>query len=133
MLNWPTGDLRPFACLAGEVLIPGLVGVRGKNGVFFFYPRFNKWQCFTFLKVGKIIHLIYHLLVLIHSPDRLFVTPRIVAHQAPRSMGFPRQEYWSGLPFPSPVDLPDPEIKPVSPASQVDSLLLSHGGSPPIS
>ena len=39
-----------------------------------------------------------------------------VAHQAPLSMGFPRQEYWSGLPFPSPGDLPDPQSKPTSPA-----------------
>ena len=45
-----------------------------------------------------------------------FVTPGTVAHQAPLSMGFPRQEYWKGLPFPIPVDLPNPEIKPVSPA-----------------
>jgi len=45
-------------------------------------------------------------------------------------MGFPRQEYWSGLPFPSPGDLPDPGIKPTSPALQPDSLLLSHQGSP---
>ena len=44
-------------------------------------------------------------------------------------MGFPRQEYWSGLPFPSPGDLPDPEIKPASPAWQVDSLPLSFLGS----
>ena len=43
---------------------------------------------------------------------RLFATPRIVAHQAPLSMGFPRQEYWSGMPFSSPGDLPDPGIKP---------------------
>ena len=42
------------------------------------------------------------------SHVRLFVTPWTVAHQAPPSMGFPRQEYWSGLPFPSPGDLPDP-------------------------
>ena len=41
----------------------------------------------------------------------LFVTPWAVAHQAPLSMGFPRQEYWSGLPFPSPGDVPDPGIK----------------------
>ena len=47
-------------------------------------------------------------------------TPWTVAHQAPLSMGYPRQEYWSGLPFPSPRDLPDPGIEPVSPASQVD-------------
>ena len=45
-----------------------------------------------------------------------------VARQAPLFMGFPRQEYWSGLLFPSPGVLPDPEIKPVSPALQVDSL-----------
>ena len=44
----------------------------------------------------------------------LFVTPWIVAHQAPLSMVFPRQEYWSGLPFPSPRNLPDPGIKPTS-------------------
>ena len=46
----------------------------------------------------------------------LFATPWIVALQAPLSMGFPRQEYWSGLPFPHPGDLPDPGIEPVSPA-----------------
>ena len=45
-----------------------------------------------------------------------FVTPWIVAYQVPLSMGFPRQEYWSGLPFPSPGDLPDPGIEPESPA-----------------
>ena len=45
-------------------------------------------------------------------------------------MRFPRQKYWSELPFPTPGDLPDPGIKPVSPASQVDSSPLSYGGSP---
>ena len=50
-------------------------------------------------------------------------TPLTVACQAPLSMGFPRQEYWSGLPFPSPADLPDPGIKPRSPALQADDLL----------
>ena len=45
-----------------------------------------------------------------------FAAPWTVAHQAPLSMGFPRQEYWSGLPFPSPGDLPDPGTEPVSPA-----------------
>ena len=53
------------------------------------------------------------------SHVRLFETPRTVAHQAPPSTGFSRQEYWSGLPFPSPGDLPDRGIKPatlVSPA-----------------
>ena len=51
------------------------------------------------------------------------LTPWTVAHQAPLSMEFSRQEYWSGLPFPSPGDLPDPGVKPRSPAFQVDSLL----------
>ena len=50
------------------------------------------------------------------------VTLWTVAHQAPRSIRFSRQEYWSGLPFPSPGDLPDPGIKPRSPALQADSL-----------
>ena len=49
-----------------------------------------------------------------------------VAHQAPLSMGFSRQEYWSGLPFPSPGDLPDPEIKLRYPALQGDSIPLNH-------
>ena len=57
------------------------------------------------------------------SHVRLFATPWTVAHQAPPSMGFFRQEYWSGLPFPSPGDLPDPGIEPRSPALQADSLL----------
>ena len=51
------------------------------------------------------------------------VTPWTVAHQTPLSMGFPRQEYWSGFPFPSPGDLPDPGIETGSPAFQADSLL----------
>ena len=50
------------------------------------------------------------------SRVRLFVTPWTAAYQAPPPMGFSRQEYWSGLPFPSPGDLPDPGIKPGSPA-----------------
>ena len=49
------------------------------------------------------------------SRVRLFATPWIVAYHAPPSMGFSRQEYWSGLPFPSPEDLPDLGIEPGSP------------------
>ena len=51
------------------------------------------------------------------------VAPWTVAHQAPLSMEFSRQEYWSGLPFPSPGDLPYPGIEPGPPALQQDSLL----------
>ena len=50
------------------------------------------------------------------SRVHLFETPWTVAYQAPQSVGFSRQEYWSGLPFPSPEDLPDPGIEPGSPA-----------------
>ena len=56
--------------------------------------------------------------------------PWIVAHQDPLSLELSRQEYWSGLPFPTPKDLPDPRIKPASPALAGDSWLLSHQGSP---
>ena len=59
-----------------------------------------------------------------HSPVRFFAIPQSVALEAPLSMGFSWQEYWSGLPFPSPGDLPNPvlELKsPVSPALQSDS------------
>ena len=49
-----------------------------------------------------------------------------VAHQAPLSMGFSRQEYWSRLPCPPPWELPDPRIEPGSPELQADSLPLSH-------
>ena len=56
------------------------------------------------------------------SRVRLFATPWTVAYQAPPSMGFSRQEYWSGLPFPSPGDLPDLGIQPGSPALQADAL-----------
>ena len=61
-----------------------------------------------------------------------FVTPRTVACQAPMSIGFPRQEYFSGLPFPSPVDLSNPGMGSVSLALQADSLPLIHLGSPSI-
>ena len=56
------------------------------------------------------------------SRVRLFVTPWTVAYQAPLSVGFSRQEYWSGSPFPSPGDLSDPGIEPRSLALQADTL-----------
>ena len=56
-----------------------------------------------------------------------FTTPWNVDHQVPLSMEFPKQEYWSGLPFPSPGDLPDPGIEPVPPVWH-SSLPLSHLG-----
>ena len=59
-----------------------------------------------------------------------FTTPWTVAHQAPLSIGFPRQEYWTWLPFPLPGDLPKPGPEPTSPALQADSLPPSHWESP---
>ena len=58
------------------------------------------------------------------------MTPWTVARQAPLSMGFSRQEYWSGLPFPSPGDLPNPGIEPGCPALQADSLPTELRGKP---
>ena len=68
-------------------------------------PCFVKDECFSQFWLSCACML---------SCVRLFVTPWTVAHQAPLSTGFPRQEYWSGLPFPSPEDLPDPGIEPTS-------------------
>ena len=63
---------------------------------------------------------------------RLFATPWTVAHQAPPSMESSRQEYWSGLPFPSPGYLPDPGIEPRSPVLQADALPSELPGKPQI-
>ena len=62
------------------------------------------------------------------SHVRFFVTPCTVAHQAPLFMEFSSQEYWSGLPFPPPGDLPNPGIKPTSLMLQAGYLPLSHLG-----
>ena len=75
----------------------------------------------------------YALRLLNFNRVQLFVTLWTVACQTSLSMGLSRQGYWSGLPFPSPGDLPHPGIKlvfPVAPALQMNSLLLSHLGSP---
>ena len=64
------------------------------------------------------------------SRVRLFATPWTVAHQTPPSMGFSRQNYWSGLPFPFPGDLPNPRIELRSPALQADALTSEPPGKP---
>ena len=64
------------------------------------------------------------------SRVQLFVTPWTVAYQAPQPVEFSRQEYWSGLPFPSPGDLPNPGIKPGSPALKADALPSEPPGKP---
>ena len=64
------------------------------------------------------------------SRVRLFVTPWTVAYQAPQSVEFSMQEYWSGLPFPSPGDLPDPGAEPRSPTLQETALPFEPPGKP---
>ena len=84
---------------------------------------------YSFLVPGIYVWIICHrracddtILVKLLSCVWLFEIPWTVAYQAPPSMEFSRQEYWSGLPFPSPGDLPDPGIEPRSPALQADTL-----------
>ena len=96
----------------------------------FFLNHFLNWSiinlkccvsCGYVAKRFSYIHLHIHILLfslLNHVP--FFATPWPVAHQAPLSVAFPREEYWSGLPFPSPGDLPGSGIKPISPVLQVD-------------
>ena len=74
------------------------------------------------------LHAPFKVLVKVLSPVPLCGTPWTMAHQAPLFMGFPRQEYCSGLPFPSPGHLFDLGIKPRCPELQVDSSPLSHPG-----
>ena len=70
----------------------------------------------------------YKVKVRLLSHVRLFATPWTVAHQPPPVMGFSRHEYWSGLPFPSPGDLPYPGTEPMSPALQADALTSEPPG-----
>ena len=88
---------------------------------------------FPFLSLGMIIsppqtsvHALAIACAQLLSRAWLFATPRTVTHQAPLSMGFSKQEYWSGLPFPPPGDLPDPGNEPVSPASPHCRQILYH-------
>ena len=83
----------------------------------------------TFYDHQNYVSLCVHVSAVL-SHVRLFVTPWTVACQAPLSMGFSRQECWSGLPFPSPGDLPDPGIEPALPALQANCLPLSPQGRP---
>ena len=90
------------------------------NRVPYFFPS---WTCESFwsfmLPLPLFSYLISHtrnFCCLVASHVQLYATPWAVTHQVPLSMRFPRQEYWNELPFLSPEDLPDPEIKPASPA-----------------
>ena len=84
------------------------------------------YVCLPFLKLLHESESVSQLL----SRVRLFATPWTASLQAPLSMGFSRQEYWSGLPCPPPGDRPDPGIEPGSAASQADSLPSEPPGKP---
>ena len=88
--------------------------------------------CNSFLTPISIVHHVRGEKVRMKSLSRvqLFATPWTVAYQAFPSMGFSRQEYWSGLPFPSPENLLDPRIKPSSPALEADVLPCEPSGKP---
>jgi len=112
------------------------------SSVFFFLKHLNTFTCYWIYQAKDLqppntwwFHLTwwyYQYLPHFHSFIQcvcvlvshvwLCVTPWTIHHQAPLSMEFSRQEYWSGLPFPSPRDLPNPGIEPGSPTLQVDSL-----------
>ena len=86
----------------------------------FFKETFSEPSTNYFLKQHEWVKSLSHV--------RLFAIPWTVAYQASPSMGFSRQEYWSGLPFPSPGDLPDPGIEPGSPALRADALTSEPPG-----
>ena len=92
--------------------VPGILQARTLQWVAIYFFNAWKWK----VKVKSLSHV------------RLFATPWTVACQAPLSVGFSRQEYWSGLPFPSPGDLPDPGIEPGSPTLEADALTSEPPG-----
>ena len=90
------------------------------------------WACARVLSQGMVVN-VNLCMIRCFSRVWLFVTSWTIAHQAPLSMGFSKQEYWSELPCPTPGDLPDPRIKltsPTSPALQSDSLPTEASGKP---
>ena len=120
-----TGDtaFRSRACGLATPFVPAWGGQGGADCSQEHYPVWRLWKGSR--KIGAWLSESVSRSVVSNS-----ATPRTVAHPAPLSMGYSRQEYWSGLPFPSPGDLPDPRIEPWSPALQADSYHLSHQGTP---
>ena len=136
-LGFPCGSAgKESACNAGDLgLIPGLERSPGEETG---YPL--QYFCLE-NSMGCTVHgaatswtrpsdFYFHVKVKSLSPVQLFATPWTVAYQAPLSMGFSRQECWSGLPFPSSRDLPDPGIEPRSPTLHADALPSEPPGKP---
>ena len=116
-------------CSASSVIVQSLSRIRVLAT-----PRSVAHQAsLSFIISQSLLKLTSNEWVKLLSRIRLFATPWTVAHQAPPSMAFSRQDSWSGLPFPSPGDLPDPGIKPGSPALQADTLPSEPPGKPVIS
>ena len=90
----------------------------------------TQWDSITEYQVEFLCYTVSEWVSEVAHCVRLFATPWTVAYQAPPSMGFSRQEYWSGLPFPSPRDLPNPGFKPRCPAFQADALTSEPPGGP---
>ena len=98
-----------------------------------FYPHSSQFYIFvSILTLPSLISLLSKAKGKSLSHVQIFVTPWTVAYQAPLSMGFSRQEYWSGVPFPSSRDLPNPGIKPRSPALQTDTVPSEPLRKPPL-
>ena len=113
----PMCRLQLQALLGDTVLIVAIFS----NTKYLEYQHHHKWECVSVPTLSELpphdpLALTVRVKVKLLSHVWLFVTLWTVAYQAPPSMGLSRQEYWSGLLFPSPGDLPDPGIKPRSPA-----------------
>ena len=118
--NTPSiGNIKQATCIIYIFLLTTKSGWGGEKQV--------KLSIFCFLGIFKSLLKVK---VKSLSRVRLFVTPWTVAYQAPPFIGFSWQEYWSGLPFPSPGDLPNPGIEPGSPAFQADTLTSEPPGKP---
>ena len=132
---WPEGGGMSGACECWWVirLKPPLAGDEYIQFSLFFLPlslpvpviasHVSYWLLLLFLIISQLI--LFFLGADVLSRGQLFATPWTIAQQAPLLMEFSRQEYWSGLPFPAPGDLPHPGIEPLSlasPALVVDSL-----------
>ena len=127
----PVSCLRPsWSLLWSSCLVLFSVSLHvfpGSSGHPCFTPgRSNNLRWLPIPGLLSLPEMKYHMHAQLLSHDWLFATPWIAACQASMSMGFPWQEYWSGLPFPSPRDLPNPGTELMSPSLQVDSLSLRH-------
>ena len=108
-----------YCCLVSNFFLLNVLNVKFMTVEFF-------WRGLWIVSVFKIF--LFRKKVKSFSHVRLFATLWTIAHQAPLSMGFSGQEYWSGLPFPSPGDLPNPGMESRSPALQVDALTSEPPG-----